>query len=78
VEELEQVWVCCGWRTPNHSNHPKHVEQFPDKINCVTVHLVGYITEYYSDARTHIITMHGHILLRCTDTYYYDARTHKR
>jgi hypothetical protein len=20
----------------------KHVEQFPDKINCVTLHLVGY------------------------------------
>jgi len=27
-----------GWRY-----HPKHVEQFPDKINCVTLHLVGYI-----------------------------------
>jgi hypothetical protein len=25
--------------------HPKHVEQFPDKINCVTLHLVGYILE---------------------------------
>jgi len=23
--------------------HPKHAEQFPDKINCVTLHLVGYI-----------------------------------
>jgi len=22
--------------------HPKHVEQFPDKINCVMLHLVGY------------------------------------
>jgi hypothetical protein len=21
--------------------HPKHVEQFPDKINCETLHLVG-------------------------------------
>jgi hypothetical protein len=30
-----------GW-----SYHPKHVEQFPDKINCVTLHLVGYILEY--------------------------------
>ena len=38
-----------GWRY-----HPKHVEQFPDKINCVTLHLVGYILEYYYDAaRTH-------------------------
>ena len=26
--------------------HPKHVKQFPDKINCVTLHLVGYILEY--------------------------------
>jgi hypothetical protein len=33
--------------------HPKHVEQFPDKINCVTLHLVGYILEYYYNARTH-------------------------
>ena len=28
--------------------HSKHVEQFPDKINCVTLHLVGYILEYQS------------------------------
>jgi len=26
--------------------HPQYVEQFPDKINCVTLHLVGYILEY--------------------------------
>jgi hypothetical protein len=26
--------------------HPKHVEQFPDEINCVTLHLVGCILEY--------------------------------
>jgi len=37
-----------GWRY-----HPKHVEQFPDKINCVTLHLVGYILEYYYDAWTY-------------------------
>jgi len=29
------------------------LEQFPDKINCVTLHLVRYILEYYYDARTH-------------------------
>jgi len=29
-----------GWRY-----HPKHVEQVPDKINCVTLHLVGYTLE---------------------------------
>ena len=34
-------------------NHPKHVEQFSDKINCVTLHLVGYILEYSYDAQTH-------------------------
>ena len=33
--------------------HPKYVKQFPDKINCVTLHLVGYILEYSYDARTH-------------------------
>jgi len=33
--------------------HPKHVEQFPDKINCVTLHFVGYKLEYSYDARTH-------------------------
>jgi hypothetical protein len=32
--------------------HPKYVEHFPDKINCVTLHLVGCILEYYYDART--------------------------
>jgi hypothetical protein len=37
-----------GWKY-----HPKHVEQFPDKINCVTLHLVGYILEYSYLARTH-------------------------
>ena len=26
--------------------HPKHVEQFPDKINCAMLYLVGYILEY--------------------------------
>jgi hypothetical protein len=26
--------------------HPKYVQQFPDKINCVTLHLVGNILEY--------------------------------
>jgi hypothetical protein len=31
----------------------KNAEQFPDKINCVTLHLVAYILEYYYDARTH-------------------------
>jgi hypothetical protein len=33
--------------------HPKHVEQFPDKINCGTLHIVGYILEYSNNARYH-------------------------
>jgi hypothetical protein len=45
------IVVCApddGWRY-----HPKLVEQFPDKINGVKLHLVGYILEYSYDARTH-------------------------
>jgi hypothetical protein len=33
--------------------HPKHIQQFLDKINCVTLHLVGYILEYSYAARTY-------------------------
>jgi len=29
-----------------------HVEQFPYKINCVTLHLVGHILDYSYDGRT--------------------------
>ena len=28
--------------------HPKHVKQFPDIINCVTLHLVGYILQLFN------------------------------
>jgi hypothetical protein len=38
-----------GWRY-----HPKHVQQFPDKRNCVTLHLVGHIVAYSYDAWTHV------------------------
>ena len=52
IAEAVDTVVCAPddvWRY-----HPKHVEQFPDKINCVTLHLVGYILEEYSyNARTH-------------------------
>ena len=33
--------------------HPKHVEQFPDKINRVTLHLVGHILEIKLDFKQH-------------------------
>jgi hypothetical protein len=33
--------------------YPKHVEQVPDKINCVNLLLFGDILEYSYDARTH-------------------------
>ena len=29
------------------NGNPKHVERFPDEINCVRLHIVGYILEYY-------------------------------
>jgi hypothetical protein len=38
------VCVCApddGWKY-----HPKKVEHFPDKINCLTLHLVGYVVVY--------------------------------
>jgi len=44
IPDAVDTVVCApddGWRY-----HPKYVEQFPDKINCVTLHLVGYILEY--------------------------------
>ena len=49
IPDAVDTVVCApddGWRY-----HLKHVEQFPDKINCVTLHLVGYILEYSYDAR---------------------------
>jgi len=51
IPDAVDTVVCApddGWRY-----HPKHVEQFPDKINCVMLHLVGYILEYSYDAWTH-------------------------
>ena len=36
-----------GWKY-----HPKYVEQFPDKINCVTLHLSGHIVENRIKLRT--------------------------
>jgi hypothetical protein len=49
VPDAVDTVVCVpddGWRY-----QPKHVEQFPDKINCVKLHLVGYILEYYYDTQ---------------------------
>jgi hypothetical protein len=49
-------YSCLGswwWVVVPSEYHLKHVEQFPDKINCVTLHLVGYILGYSHDARTH-------------------------
>jgi len=61
---LETALHVSGGTTTHHQDdgewwyHPKHVQQFPDKINCVTLHLVGYILEYYYDARTHELKKH--------------------
>ena len=59
--------MCCGWRTGvpvavgtvvcvsenGWWYHPKHVKQFPDKINCITLQLVGHILEYTYDPLIH-------------------------
>jgi hypothetical protein len=44
IPDAVDIGVCApddGWRY-----HPKHVEKFPDKINCATLRLVGYKLEY--------------------------------
>jgi len=41
-----------SWKSWN-AFQPKHAEQFPDIINCVTLHLIEYILEYSYDALTH-------------------------
>jgi hypothetical protein len=51
IPEAVDTVVCApgdGWWY-----HPNYVEQFPDKINCVTSNLVGYVLEYSYDAWTH-------------------------
>jgi hypothetical protein len=45
------VVVCAlddGWRY-----HPKHVEQFPDKINCITLHFCWIYIGIYLRCRPH-------------------------
>ena len=48
---------CCRHSCCSHDDgwwyHPKYVQQFPDKINCVTLHFVGHILEYSYDTQTH-------------------------
>jgi hypothetical protein len=49
IPDAVDTVVCApddGWRY-----HSKHVEQFPDKIKCVKLHLVGYISEQYKRIR---------------------------
>jgi len=44
---LSVLWVAYA----THSTKPETCRAVSDKINCVTFHLVGYILEYYYDAR---------------------------
>jgi len=37
-----------GWR-----NHPKHVEQFTDKIDCVQLQFVGHLLTQNCDVWSH-------------------------
>jgi len=50
VPDAVDTVVCApddGWR-----DHPKHVEQFTDIINCVHLHLVGHLLTQNCDARS--------------------------
>ena len=53
VRQIPDAVYTVVWALDDGWYHPKHVEQFPDIINCVTLHLVGYILEYSYGARTH-------------------------
>jgi hypothetical protein len=62
VEDLELIWVFCGWRTRTVVGwcwwwwwRPKHVEQLSDKINSVTC---AFCWDLYI-----------RILLRCMDPW---------
>jgi hypothetical protein len=84
AEELELVWVYCApdavdtvvWAPDDELwYHPKHVEQFPDKINCVTLHLFGYILESFyvvltlSDPTSNLVQQYDFpVPLRCRKT----------
>jgi hypothetical protein len=48
-----QMILCAMLHAPLHTVFAKHVEQFPDKTDCVTLHLVRYILEYYYNAWTY-------------------------
>jgi hypothetical protein len=62
VEELELVLVCCGWRTPRAVDtvvcapddgwwyHPKHVQQFPDKL-CNVASCLVYVRILLDDLK---------------------------
>ena len=61
ITDAVDTVVCArddGW-----SYHPKNFEQFPDVINCVTLHLVGYILEYTQHFPLHILVFILLILL---------------
>jgi hypothetical protein len=45
----------------------EHVKQFPGKINCVTLHLVGYISEYSYNIFFFTMLAFLHIDLQATD-----------
>jgi hypothetical protein len=52
IPDAEDTVVCApdyGWWY-----HPKHVEQFPDKMNCVTFYFVGHILEQNIHTHLHL------------------------
>jgi hypothetical protein len=62
IPDAVDTFVCApddGW-----SYYPKHAEQFPGKINCVTLHLVGYIIEYNLFCyKSTIKLLYNHVIL---------------
>jgi hypothetical protein len=67
VAVCQPVWhiplLCVQWKTPDDGqrNCPKHVEFHSKNKFEKSVHLVVFIIGIYHDARSHDVTMHGHM-----------------
>ena len=69
VEELEPVWVCCGWRTSPTAHSNQNTLQSAQR-NCSSYRAV-------STPRDHLYTVHDHALSRF-DMTMKPTNTHKR
>ena len=63
-----------GWK-----DHPKHVEQFTDKINCIWLHLVGHLlTHIWKQKQTVLCNTLRELLCRCCYSRQETAIRHKQ